>query len=153
MCAPDNESSFDGERAKQYVREIAFPRMVGTEGERKAAETIAGILKELGYQVRQEEFSIRVPAWVWMKGFLLVSLCLLVLTQWTFDRSRCLALMRGILIFWIVSWEGFWLRLVDGAVSEVPAKEHIREMLPRTPNAEVGSLFTWLLIMTAKVNL
>jgi hypothetical protein len=123
MQSPDGKSSFNGERAKQYAREIAFPRKVGTEGERKAAETIAGILKELGYQVRQEEFSIRVPAWVWMKGFLIVSLCLLVLTQLTFDRSPVISLLcSGVLIFWILSWEKLWLRLGRWAVSEGSGK-------------------------------
>ena len=119
MHSRNGEKNFDGERAKQYAREIAFPRMVGTEGERKAAETIGRILEELGYQVRHEEFSIRVPPWVWMKGFLLVSLCLLVLTQWTFDRSPVVSLLcAGILIFWILSWEKLWLRLGRWAVSE-----------------------------------
>lgn len=123
MYSPDGERSFDGERAKLYARMIAFPRRVGTHGERQAAETITLTLKELGYEVREEDFSVRVPAWVWMKGFLLISLCLLVLTQLTFSRSPAISLLcSGILIFWIASWERFWLRLGRWAVSEGSGK-------------------------------
>jgi hypothetical protein len=140
MHSTNGERIFDGERAKQYARAIAFPRRVGTEGERKAAETIACTLKELGYKVREEEFSIRVPAWVWMKGFLLVSLCLLVLTQLTFSSSPVISLLcAGILIFWIVSWEKFWLRLGRWALSEGSGKgTHSRNVFAELPTQENG---------------
>jgi hypothetical protein len=140
MHPRDGKRIFDGERAKQYAREIAFPRMVGTEGERKAAETIARTLKELGYEVREEEFSVRVPAWVWMKGFLLVSLCLLVLTQLTFSSSPVISLLcAGILIFWIVSWEKFWLRLSRWAVSEGSGEgTRSRNVFAELPTQENG---------------
>ena len=119
MDACDAERMFDGERAKQYAREVAFPRMVGTEGERKAAETINRTLKELGYAVREEGFRIRISPWVWMKGFLVVSLCLLVLTQLDYSRSPVVSLLcTGILVVWIVSWEKLWIRLGRWVVSE-----------------------------------
>jgi hypothetical protein len=133
---------FDGEQAKQYAREIAFPRKVGTEGERRAAETIIRRLKELGYHVRQEEFFVRVPAWVWMKGFLILSLCLLVLTQWTFDRSPVISLLcTGVLIVWILSWEKLWLRLGRWAISEGPGKRtRSRNIFAEVPAHEDGQL-------------
>jgi hypothetical protein len=119
MDASDAKRIFDGERAKRYAREIAFPRMVGTEGERRAAETISRTLKELGYAVREEGFRIRISPWVWMKGFLVVSLCLLVLTQLDYSRSPVVSLLcTGILIVWIVSWEKLWIRLGRWVVSE-----------------------------------
>jgi hypothetical protein len=75
-----------------------------------------------------------------MKGFLLVSLCLLVLTQLTFSRSPVVSLLcAGILIFWIVSWEKFWLRLGRWAVSEGSGKgTRSRNIFAELPMQENG---------------
>ena len=140
MHTPDGKRIFDGERAKQYAREIAFPRMVGTEGEARAGETIIGILKELGYQVRQEKFSIRVPPWVWMKGFLVVSFCLFLLTRLGLTFSPVVSLVcGGLLILWIMGWEGMWFRLGRWGISEEPGhKRGTRNIFAELPTRDEG---------------
>ena len=140
MHSPDGKRIFDGERAKQYAREIAFPRMVGTEGEARAGETIVRILKELGYQVHQEEFSIRVPPWVWMKGFLVVSFGLFVVTRLGLTFSPVVSLVGGgLLILWIMGWEGMWFRLGRWGISEDPGhKRCTRNIFAELPTKDGG---------------
>jgi hypothetical protein len=47
---------FDGGKALAYAREIAVPRLVGTDGEARARGTIRGRLAEFGYDARIERF-------------------------------------------------------------------------------------------------
>ena len=42
----------------EYLNKLSFPRMGGSENERKAAEMIAGWMREFGYETRLEPFEI-----------------------------------------------------------------------------------------------
>lgn len=64
MRSQEEEFQFNGEQALRYGREIAFPRRTGTEGEGWAAQTFVHILKELDYEVKEEDFSLRLPPWL-----------------------------------------------------------------------------------------
>ena len=115
------EFRFDGEQAEKYAREIAFPRKVGTEGESKVARLITGFLKDLGYQVREERFSILIPPWIWMKGMLLLAMILLVIPWLTLEKRPMLALLCAVgLMFWIVGRDKLWIRLGRWVVSDDP---------------------------------
>jgi hypothetical protein len=142
MNSSNREWTFDGAQARQYVEAIAFPRGTGTEGETKAAQTIVDILTELGYQVRQEEFRIRIPPWVWMKGFLVVSLGLLVLTQLSLSHFPGVSLLStGLLILWIAGWERVWIRWGRWLVSEDSGRgTRSRNIFAELPDREKGQL-------------
>jgi Iap family predicted aminopeptidase len=49
-------AEFDGDRAYTILESIAHERLAGTEGERKAAETLAGHLRGSGLEPELEEF-------------------------------------------------------------------------------------------------
>ena len=49
-------AEFDGDRAYRILESIAHERLAGTEGERKAAETLAGHLRGTGLEPELEEF-------------------------------------------------------------------------------------------------
>ncbi len=49
-------AEFDGDRAYRILESIAHERLAGTEGERKAAETLAGHLRGSGLEPELEEF-------------------------------------------------------------------------------------------------
>lgn len=46
----------DAQDAYQYTKDLSFPRLVGTNGQKKAANYIANKFKEFGIQVNREEF-------------------------------------------------------------------------------------------------
>ncbi len=49
---------FSGESALELLKKIAFPRLGGSEGERKAAEILRKHFSNLGYEVSVEEFDL-----------------------------------------------------------------------------------------------
>ncbi len=55
---------FDGKKAFEFLKELAFERQAGAESERRAASIIAEHLKEWGFEPRFEEF----PIWTFEKG-------------------------------------------------------------------------------------
>ena len=77
MEPTNDEGSFNVTQAVIFAKELAFPRKTGTDGQVKAAEKIIGLLRELGYKVEEEHFSILLPPWVWFNGFPFISLILL----------------------------------------------------------------------------
>lgn len=48
----------DGNRAMDFLKRISFPRLGGSEGEKKAAEMIADELRAIGLDPRIEEFEV-----------------------------------------------------------------------------------------------
>jgi len=50
--------SFDPYRAYEHVKNLAYPRFTGTEGEQKARKYIVSTLKKYGYEVREEAFEV-----------------------------------------------------------------------------------------------
>jgi hypothetical protein len=76
-----------------------------------------------------------------MNAFLAVSLCLLVLILLSLDRSPVISLVSGgLLILWIIVWEGVWLRLGRWVVSEDPGrKRRTKNILAELPTRNGGN--------------
>jgi hypothetical protein len=53
-----NPCPFDARSALQYARQMAFPRLVGTEGEARALSYLRQRLVEAGWEVREEGFRL-----------------------------------------------------------------------------------------------
>ncbi|MBI5199837.1 MAG: hypothetical protein HZA09_07480 [Nitrospirae bacterium] len=49
---------FDINRAYENARAISFPRETGSKGERRAADFIAKRFRDLGLDVKEEEFTL-----------------------------------------------------------------------------------------------
>lgn len=62
-----------------HAREIAYPRIVGSEGERKAAGYVFERLKERSIDTEEEEFKIKIVPWIPLRVGLIVSLILLLI--------------------------------------------------------------------------
>lgn len=67
-----------GVQAWDYARQLAFPRLVGRSGERKAAEWIKSQLTDAGYAVEEQSFPIHALPWNWMRMGLAVGFFLLI---------------------------------------------------------------------------
>jgi hypothetical protein len=130
---------FNAERALGYAEEIAFPRMVGTEGERRAGQTIKNHLEGLGYEVREEVFSIRRPPWLWMKGFPFISLILL-LGAWVTSGNYPFAafMIVGTLVLWILIWDKLWLCLGQRVLEEGDGRRGSRNIVAYRNEKEEG---------------
>jgi hypothetical protein len=50
--------AIDGDKAMEFLRRIAFPRLGGSDAEKKAAEMIAAELRGMGLKPQIEEFEI-----------------------------------------------------------------------------------------------
>ena len=116
-CEP--EWTFDAERALRYAQEITFPRRTGTEGESRAALFIKWTLEEIGYEVREQNFSAKVPPWLWLKGFPLLSLILLICTRITGEISSVIPfILSALYLLGMFLWDRLWLYLRRWVVSD-----------------------------------
>jgi hypothetical protein len=106
-----------------YTRALSFPRRAGTEGEQKAAQILNRILRELGYRVVEEKFSILFPPWVWMKGLSFSSCLFLPVIRLVYETNSTIALLFSVLfVLGIGVWDRLWLFIGGRAVSEEGGK-------------------------------
>ncbi len=70
---------FDINSAISFARDIAHPRLVGSDGEKKAAGYIIGRLKERGIETTEEPFKIRIVPWIPLRAGLMFSIILLLI--------------------------------------------------------------------------
>jgi len=116
-----------GEWPLKYTRDLSFPRQTGTEGERRAAQSILQILKGLGYETTEEEFSILIPPWVWMKGNPLLSPVLLLTIWLTYGMVPFVSFFLSTLyLLSLFVWDRVWLRIGQWMVSADPGHGRIR---------------------------
>jgi Peptidase family M28 len=109
----------DGNEALKYTRELFFPRMTGTGGERKAAQAIVRTLKGLGYETVEEEFWILAPPWVWMKGSHLLTVFFLLTIWFTYERIPFIAFFFSALYLGGLGvWDRIWISMGRWIVSE-----------------------------------
>jgi len=95
--------------ALRYTGLLCFGRAAGTEGEEKAGRTIAEILKGLGYEVKEEKFSILFPPWTWTKGAPFFSALFLFIVWMTFAEMAWVSLLFSILyLLGLICWERIW---------------------------------------------
>lgn len=116
---PQGGSGFNKEYALKYVKEITFPRKTGSDGERRAAQTIIRFLKELGYEVREEDFFLRLPPGLWIKSPSLFFLLSLFIAWLTFEKAPLLAfLFSSSFLLGIGVWDRVWIHLGESVVSQ-----------------------------------
>jgi hypothetical protein len=78
---------FDGKRAWEEARRIAFPRMVGQPGEYGAAKLIRDAFTRLGYHVENHVFPIPGTPWPYMRAGLALTLVLLLISGLVYPYS------------------------------------------------------------------
>jgi hypothetical protein len=100
MDPQEEASGFNGDWALKYMEEIAFPRRTGTQGEQKAAQTILRILNELGYETREEDFSILLAPRILIKGIFFISLLFLISTWLTLEKIPWVSFFLSGFFFW-----------------------------------------------------
>jgi len=54
------ELSFTGEDSYNFLLKLAYERFTGSEGERKSREYIVSTLRDIGYEVKLEDFNVNV---------------------------------------------------------------------------------------------
>jgi hypothetical protein len=114
---------FDAERAMALVRQFDFPRQAGTEGERRAADLIAGEFERAGLSVERRAISSpSLPSALWLAGLGLWSWFVIgrVLAGWSPDvRTGAVVVVIGSLIV------AFWIRGRSERVSSSPSENVI----------------------------
>ncbi len=141
MKTGESEWSFDAERALRYTQEIAFPRRTGTEGESRAALVIKRTLEEMGYEVKEQNFSTKVPPWLWLKGFHLICVIFLI-SIWITDGFTLVTPFILSALYLAVAFfrDRLWLYLGGWVVSDhsdarILSKNILAE-LPGTPEGD-----------------
>ena len=143
LGSPQRKSGFDREQALKYVKEIAFPRKTGTEGEPRAAQAIVRILKDMGYEVREEDFSIRLPPWLWIKSPSLIFLFSFFTIWLTFEKIPLVAfLFSSAFLLWIGVWDRVWICVGEWIVSgDLKGQMRSKNILAKIPESEDGKPF------------
>jgi len=55
--------NFNPNIAWNHIFSLAYPRTVGSSGEKQAQEYIRSALQDMGYQVEEEEFALGMSPW------------------------------------------------------------------------------------------
>lgn len=139
----ENKKFHWGERSLFYARQFCFPRLVGTDGEKKAASIIKKTLSELGYQVQEENFSIFKTPWGYTRFLMVLSLFLLGIARLLLSFSPALSCF--IILLLIASGVGGgrgWLWFVSKEGSHaISSSENIWVDLPPSATESYSRLF------------
>ena len=109
------EDKFNTDRAFEHVESLAFPRMVGTEGEQKAAEYIKNKFTDMKLKPIEEEFTFTnyasefvIRAIHGIKGGLLIlSLILFIFAE---SAGQIVAVCLSIALIVITFYSSIWAR-------------------------------------------
>ncbi len=139
MCYFDSESAF------RQARSIAYPRLVGTVGEARAANYIKEQLEQSGYEVSEEDFSISYTPWGFSRLCLVFALILLFISWATYDTHPVLAfvLLLILLLFQPLVTE-IWLKLAKREIKGnlFPNLLHSKNIIAGFPNSANNSRHT-----------
>ncbi len=106
--------TFDSASAFKHAQAIAYPRLVGTEGELRAAGYIKEQLEQYGYTVAEEEFNIAYTPWGFSRFFLMSALILLGFSWLSYESLPWLAfVLLSILLFVQPVSKKIWLKLAQ----------------------------------------
>lgn len=107
------DTGFDRDRAIGYAREIAYPRLVGSNGEKMAAGYLTERLKEIGIDVDEEPFKIKIVPWIPLRIGLISSLVLLPIGLIISKEHRYIsALITFIILISLIAMDRLWTFLV-----------------------------------------
>ncbi|MEK6575971.1 MAG: M28 family peptidase [Nitrospirota bacterium] len=99
----------DKERAIAHVKYIASPRLVGSDGEKKAAGYIIEKLRDKGIDSAEEPFDIKIVPWILLRTGLLSSLILLLTGLLiSKDHQYISAITTFIILIGLLSTDKLW---------------------------------------------
>lgn len=103
------DTGFNRDRAINYAREIAYPRLVGSNGETRAAGYIKERLKERGIDVDEEPFKIKMVPWIPLKIGLISSLILLFIGILISKEHQCIsAIITSTILIGLLFTDKLW---------------------------------------------
>lgn len=127
MDLPKEGSDSNDDWALRYTKALSFPRKTGTEGDKKAGQTLVQVLEGLGYEVTEEPFSILVSPWVLMNGGSFLSFLSLLTLRLTYEKISWVAfLLSTLYLLGLGLWDRIWLRVGERMVSGDPDRGGIR---------------------------
>ena len=125
------EDKFSKEQAFKHVESLAFPRMVGTDGEQKAAEYLKNTFSEMNLAPVEEEFTftnyasdILIRAVQGLKcGLLVIALCLFTIGNVGLIIAVCISIVLLILTLYSSIWARFFYKFQNTEGKLVKAKK------------------------------
>jgi hypothetical protein len=130
-------TSFDAESAYKQAKAIAYPRLVGTQGEKQAAGHIKQQLEQFGYRVTGEGFNIRYTPWGFNRLCLLFALILLLISWLTYESHPVVALCLLLILLSLQSLSTeAWLMLARRQTGNAARKQlHSKNIIADLPSA------------------
>ncbi len=111
-------SQFNTERAIRDIQEMAYPRFVGTEGERKAAGYIEKEFEKAGLEVSEESFTYSLlPVKVFRKAGHLLQACLVLLVGFLVGVRPVLSFVFSIVLFVFLCLATQWSKFLGSSMS------------------------------------
>jgi len=100
---------FNAEEALGIARSLAFPRAVGSTGEKAAVSFIEKKLKDSGYLPQREEFFVPLTPWTVIKGFIFSAMVIsigarMLAPSFPIASSTLVFLMVAFLAFYTFFW-------------------------------------------------
>lgn len=90
---------FDHRHAFEHVRNLSFPRLVGSPGEKKAREYIISYFKNLGLEVETQSFRFSPLPWeAFLRLSLLMQSGIIILGAWLLPRLPSVSVILSLLL-------------------------------------------------------
>lgn len=103
------ETRFDKDKAIAYARDIAYPRMVGSDGEKRAAGYIISRLNERGLGTEEEPFRIRIVPWIPLRVGLISSIVFLLIGLLISKEHQYIsAIITSIILISFIAMDKLW---------------------------------------------
>lgn len=103
------DTRLDIDRALGYAKEIAYPRMVGSEGEQRTARYIIGRLKEIGIYTEEEPFNIKIVPWLPLRiGLFSSPFFLLIGLLISKEHQYISAIITSIILISFIAMDKLW---------------------------------------------
>jgi len=124
------EDKFDKDRAYEHVKSLAFPRMVGTDGEQKAVDYIKDKFSEMNLTPVEEEFTFTNYATdIWTRAIqglegalLIIALCLFTIGIPGLITAVCISIALIILTIYSSIWARFFYKFQNTEGKLIKAK-------------------------------
>lgn len=132
---------FDINRAYESAKDIAFPRATGSNGEKQVAEYISKRFRDLGLEVKEEEFTLFFSPWVLLKIGLLISFILLIFSRLLANHYPVIAslIIFSLMIILLLTgplWQWFGRRGIKNPWSK---EKRSKNIIARFPAPETSS--------------
>lgn len=108
----NNKIEFDPKKAENMVKSLSFPRLAGTEGEKKAMEIIDSKFNEIGIKFNKEAFNATK---FWVSDFFRIGVILVfILVSLIVILSIFAPIWNALIIFLTLGFATYALRLAAG---------------------------------------